>query len=75
MRDDVTEFTKLCDTCVKRKTGHRATASLGEALEARGNFWTWSLWMLWDHCLLLREEINICLRLLTTLSPSAKQSL
>jgi hypothetical protein len=35
LRNDVSEFIKKCDACAKRKTGHRVTAPLGEALVAR----------------------------------------
>jgi hypothetical protein len=34
MRSDVTEFIRRCEACAKRKTGHRLTAPLGEALKA-----------------------------------------
>ena len=35
LRNDVTDFIKRRDACAKRKTGHRVTAPLGDALVAR----------------------------------------
>jgi hypothetical protein len=34
LRSDVSEFIRKCGACAKRKTGHRVTAPLGEALVA-----------------------------------------
>jgi transposase InsO family protein len=34
MRKDVTDFIKMCDACLRRKTGHKVKAPLGDDLKA-----------------------------------------